>query len=338
MKPSSRLFLLLFIVLTLTACQLLPTVEPAPTLIPEEYIPTAIALTAEALAPENLPPVDTVPPPSPERGGGEPSFTVTPSREAPTLTPPPTQTASDPPPSPTVTYALQNSTEIELPASLPYGEIQILNPGPLSRVVSPIKLHAYLHPGDDDRVRIALYGEDGRLLVRHVLRYSAPPTYKVHLKQDLEFEIPGVAEEGRIEITTQDEFGRVKALTSADVILLSEGAKDINPPADLYEQIILQQPVASTLIQDGVIIVQGFTRQAPQGQLYVELVNFRGGVVGSKIIGVADRELERGYRFFVGEIPYQVGTPSWIRVQVMARDNTMSEVKHLSSVRILVSP
>jgi hypothetical protein len=340
MKCTHRILAILSVVLILgSGCGLIPELEEVPTLIPEEHLPTAIALTAEAL----ILPSPTLQPAGQGGGGsgqGLPTEQIDPpsSTPAPTDRPAPSQTPTRLPPSPTPTYVLKNPAEISLPDSIPYGEIQILNPGPLSRVVSPIRLHAYLNPGEDDRVRVSLYGEDGRLLVRHVLSYSAPPAYKVHLKVDLDFEIPGVAETGRLEISTQDEYGRTDALAATDLILLSEGQSDVNPPLDLYEGIIIQHPIPSALIQDGTIIVQGFTRYAPSDQLYVELVNFRGGVVGSKVIGVSGEELENGYRFFVGEISYQVGTPSWVRVQVTARDGDMSGVQHLSSVRVLVSP
>ena len=330
----------------LSACGLLPTVDPLPTLIPEDHIPTAIALTAEALIAEGGAPPTAVENQAGERDQSSSSGTGQQAQDSqPTVTPTsvqpapsPTLTVTPAAPSPTPTYALKNPAEITLPAEIPYGQIQILNPGPFSKVASPIKLHAYLTPGADDRVRVALYGEDGRLLVRHLLNYSAPPSYKVHLKLDLTFEIPGVAETGRIEITTRDDYGRELALASTDVVLLSEGASSVNPPADLYERIVIQHPVPSALIQGGEVIVQGFTRTAPEGELLVQLVDFRDEVIGAKVIGVAEQELDEGYRFFVGEVPYQLGTPSWIRVQVIARDGVMSGLQHLSSVRVLLSP
>lgn len=327
-----------FFLISGAGCQLLPELEEVPTLIPEEHLPTAIALTAEALTL----PTPTFQPAG-QGGGGAPgdlpeSVLMPSPTPEPSRTPAPSLTPTEFPPTPTPTYILSKPAEIKLPDKIPYGEIQILNPGPLSKVVSPIQVHAYLNPGEDDRVRVALYGEDGRLLVRHVLSYSAPPSYKVHLKVDLEYEISGAAEAGRLEISTRDEYGRTDALATTDLILLSEGQADINPPLDLYEDIIVQHPVPSALIQDGEIIVQGFTRRYPGEQLLVELVNFRGGIVGSKVIGVSREELAEGYRFFMGEIPYQVSTPSWIRVQVTARDGAMSGTQHVSSVRVLVSP
>jgi len=311
-----------------------------PTLMPEDEVPTAIALTAQALVssrptPTLSPPVHS-PTPLPRDGtstadapsvGGGPSASDTET---------PTPIVSTPSPSPT--YALEDLSPTSLPSSLPYGDIQILNPGPLSKVTSPLQLHAYLYPGEDERVRVALYGEDGRLLVRRVVRYRSSPADKVHVKLDLNFEIPGMAETARLEISTKDEYGRLTALSSTDVILLTEGEPDINPPLDLYEKTIIEEPIPNTLIQGGKVIVKGYTRYAERGQLLVEIVNFRGGVVGSKIIGVSENELDLGYHFFAGEVPYQVGSATWVQVQVTARDHRLSGVQHTSSVRVLISP
>lgn len=335
-------FLVFILALTVSGCDLLPEEIIIPTLMPEEELPTAIARTAQALIDAN---------PSPTTNMGSASATPDPAGIATPTAPTDSSPANDPTPepemtptrildtpSPSPTYALEDLSPTAMPDSLPYGVIQIINPGPLSKVTSPLQFHAYLFPGEDNRVRIALYGEDGRLLVRKVIRYSSPQENKVHLKRDLHFEISGVAETARLEVSTRDEYGRLTALTSTDVILLTEGDADINPPLNLYEKIIIEEPVPNTLVQGSSLIVKGFTRYADQDQLLVQIVNFRGGVVGSKIIGVSDQELDLGYHFFAGEVPYQVRSATWVQVQVTARDDSLSEVLHTSSVRILLSP
>ncbi len=328
--------------LIVSGCDLLPEEIIIPTMIPEEEIPTAIARTAQALIDTNpRPPSDmetasATPHPAGVTSSANlvdpsPAFDPTPEPQN-----TPTQLVDTPSPSPT--YALEDLSPTAMPDSLPYGDIQIINPGPLSKVTSPLQFHAYLFPGGDDRVRIALYGEDGRLLVRKVIRYNSPQENKVHLKRDLNFEIPGVAETARLEVSTQDEYGRLTALSSTDVILLMEGDADINPPLDLYEKLIIEEPISNTLVQGSSLIVKGYTRYADHGQLLVRIVDFRGGVVGSKIIGVSDQELDLGYHFFAGEVPYQVTSATWVRVQVTAQDDDLSGVLHTSSVRILLSP
>jgi hypothetical protein len=309
--------------------------------MPEEEIPTAIYLTSQALlesTPYPTQPLDG----SPSSNLAGPEATPDPVKSTRGVDQtPPTQEPPTPilvTPSPTATYGLEELSPGSLPDSLPYGTIQILNPGPLSKIISPIRLHAYLLPGTDDKVRVVLYGEDGRVLVQRIIRYDAPPETKVNIKLDLPFEIPGVAETGRLEITTRDEYGRLIALASTDVILLTKGDTDINPPTDLYEKIVVEEPLPNILIQGGRIIVKGYTRCVESDRLYVEIVNYRGDVVGSKFVGISKKELGLGYRFYAGEVPYQVGTGTWVRVQISALDDDLSGITHTSSVRVLISP
>lgn len=330
------------ILLSISGCDLLPEKIVIPTLMPEHEVPTAIALTAQALIDVNAnAPGGAVQnsPPTPTPGAMSTSQSLETTRvpeqaPSPPVTPTPLLDTSKPSP----TFALEDLSPDSLPESIPYGDIQILNPGPLSKVTSPFELHAYLFPGADDRVRVALYGEDGRLLTRKILRYSAPRDMRVHARLDLGFGIPGVAETARVEIVTHDAYGRIQARTSTDLILLAEGSQDINPPLDLYEKIVVEEPVPNALIQGGTMIVKGYTRFTETGQLLVEILDYRGNVVGSKVIGVSDKELERGYHFFAGEVPYQVSVATWVRVQVTARDDALSGVIHTSSVLVLISP
>ena len=114
--------------------------------------------------------------------------------------------------------------------------------------------------------------------------------------------------------------------------------EEIKAILDLYDDLIIQQPIPSTLIQGDILVIQGLTRFAPNDQLIVELINKDGGQVGSGIIDVLEEDLGFGYHPFDGKIPFQVGSSSWIRVQVIAKDGNFSGIQHLSSVEVLVSP
>jgi hypothetical protein len=267
--------------------------------------------------------------------------TQTPSPE-PTLTSLPTQIEEqrDPTntPTPTLAVALDDPRPLTLPNPLPYGEIQLISPGALSRVTSPFNFHAFLNPGESRLVQISLYGKDGQLLVRHQQSYQESSSQRVHLKMNLSFEISGTAEAARLEVSTQDDYGRSAALASTDLILLSSGETDLNPLGDLYENIIIQQPIPSNLIQGEAMLVKGFTRRAPGDQVLVEIYNRGGGLIGSKILEVDPEDLGQGYRFFVGDVPINVASSTWARVQVSARDGRLSGYQHLSSVEVLASP
>jgi hypothetical protein len=308
-------------------CSGFPGILP-PTFIPEEHLPTVIELTAQALVDEGVVQVTPFP-------------TATQSLETPTETPVPT--ATQPPPSPTINLILKSPQPLTLPDPIPSGVIQIIQPGRLSRVDSPFKIHVYFAPPPNEqeekiRYQIFLFGEDGRLLFGLIDDLDDSNGGNIHFNPELSFQIPKEAESARLEIRMLDAYGRTSALSSTDLVLLTDGETDIKPVQDLYENLVIQQPVPSTLIQGGVLILQGITRFAPQDQLLVELINREGELVGSDLLPVSDNNLGSGYKPFEGEIPFQVGSSSWIRVQVSANDQKFSGIQHLSSVEVLVSP
>ncbi len=316
----------------MAGCKGFPGNAP-PTFIPEEHLPTVIELTAQAMVDEGL---VTPPPPAtidPEK------ITPTPDpSETPTETLEPRETTT-----PTIDVILGSPEPLTLPEPLPQAEIQIINPGRLSRVKSPINLHIYLAPPTNEkdvnlRYQVSLYGDDGSLLVRHEFTRDEVSKESSHLLMAINFEITSTAETSRLEIRSLDEYGRVSALTSTELILLKDGDPEIKQILDLLDNLIIQQPIPSTLIQGDLLIIQGFTRYAPADKLLVEIIDRDGSLVGSAEITVSQENLGIGYRPFAGEIPFQVGKSSWVRVQVIARDDKFSGILYLSSVEVLVSP
>ena len=308
---------------------------PRPTFIPEDQIPTVIELTAQAMVDQGM-----VTPP--------PTSTLSPQQL--TATAAPTATSTEPPePSQTLTPTLDvvmgTPEPLSVPDPLPLAEIQIINPGRLSRVLSPFKLHVFLAPQEteiDDPLtyQLILYGDDGRVLLEEPLVVEAEDEDdpNPHQVREVAFNITGSAVSARLEIRSLDSYGRIKSLATTDLVLLSEGEQEIKAIQDLYNNLIIQQPIPSTLIQGDVLIIQGLTRFAPDDQLIVELFNREGGQVGSGVVAVAEEDIGFGYRPFEGEIPFQVGSSSWIRVQVIVRDGNFSDLQYLSSVEVLVSP
>ncbi len=303
-----------------------------PTFIPEEKLPTIIELTAQALVDDGL----VTPPPSSTWSPVQLTANAAPT-ETSTATPQPSISLT-----PTINVVMGTPEPMTLPDPLPQAEIQIINPGRLSRVKSPFNLHVFLAPAQSNTEEfnyfVSLFGDDGRLLVREAITPDGGTAGSSHHVLDIDFDINKSAESARLAISSQDEYGRITAITTTDLILLSAGDVEIKAIQDLFDNLVIQQPIASTLIQGDVLIIQGVTRYAPDDQLIVELINRDGGQVGSGIIPVGKENLGSGYRVFEGEIPYQVGSSSWIRVQVIARDGNFSGIQHLSSVEVLVSP
>ncbi len=333
-----RWLLIAFAAIALTGCTTLFG-TPVPTPYPTEYIPTVIALTVQAgYSPTPTGMVSPTPQvsPSPQASAtpsSRPSHTPTrvespePSATQRLITTPPTATRR---PSRTPTITL---TPTLLPAS-----IQIILPGPASRVVSPLTLQTYLQPGANGRVRIELLGENGNLLYGETTNNLGITEGRVYLSREIEFEIAGVSEIGRLQISTKDSYGRLIALNSVDLILLSVGEADVTSGGDLLDPIIIRQPVANTLIQGGTVTVSGMVRQSSDKPLLVELVDAKGAVVGYRQASVMP-SADGSHTPFLVEVAYTVTGPTWVRLIV--REESTGRIAgtiHLSSVEVLLGP
>lgn len=241
--------------------------------------------------------------------------------------------------SPTATATSRPPKASPTPSStptIPPAEIEILSPGPASKVVSPLMVSAYLMPGAKGNVRIELLGEDGRLLVRKLLNFF--PGVRVRMGAKLDFETPAVAEAGRLQIITEDRYGRVIAMASSDVLLLSIGEDDLNQPGDLLENIVIREPIPNRLVQGGNVIVSGLARVSGNNPLVVEMIGTDGQRVGSsRLVSVAP-DPDGKHSPFVIDVPYSVNKPTWVRLTVSVQDGRIPGVTHLSSVEILLSP
>lgn len=317
-------FLLVF---TLSSACTALTGPEIPTPLPTEYIPTAIALTVAAQGVTVLPPEATqdprtVPPPE------------TPEPEA---SPTPAPTAGEPA-NPTLEAPTQAPTlAVAPPGEFPFGRIQFLSPGPISVVTSPFLMRAYFLPGANGVARIELLGEDGRLLMREVRNYQVQRGARITMGLDVEFEIPGAAEIGRLQITLEDEFDRVMAVGSVDLLLLSAGQADLNPAGDLQEAIVIQEPSPNGLIQGGTLRVSGWARPRTEKPLMIELLTNEGTIVGTRQVAV-EGATNGHHGIFAIDVPYTVSEPTRVRLVVWERGERIPGVAQLSSMEVMLSP
>jgi hypothetical protein len=209
----------------------------------------------------------------------------------------------------------------------------------MSKLASPVQVNASLQPGSSGRVLIELLGEDGRLLVRDLLRYRTEDW--VAIQEELDFGISAVAEAARLQISTDDKQGRIIALMSVDLILLSIGDDDLNPPADLLEAIVIREPLPNILIQGGKVTVTGLARTSGVQPLLIQLIDAKGSVVGYRQANVTmptDSLAANGYATFTAEVPYQVSGATWVRLTVSAFEDRLPGPTHISSMEILLGP
>jgi len=286
------------------------TSSPVPTPYPPEYLPTVIALTADAIAQSFSDSATTTALASDPTG-------------YPTETPEPTLTFT---PAPTYT-----------PTAIPghkLSAIQIQAPGPMSKVVSPINLRMNIIAGDGRRVQVDLYGEDGRLLARTLKRNV--PTSRDGILQTVKitYEIPAAAELGRITISTFDKVGRVTALNSVRVLLLSSGINEINPVGNPSEPIGVVEPSGKDAVAGGVLTVRGDVWPFNLQPVILELIDPEGKSIGLRILTIETIDPQK----FDTTVPYKITESTLARLTIYQDDDRMPGLFYLYSQEVLLNP
>ena len=299
-----KLFYLVLLFTFLAACAA-PTASPIPTPYPPEFLPTVIAQTADAAS----------------LAGTQTAVALTPTIR-PTHTRFPTFTPTTPP-SPTMTdVPWHKSAAIEIQA-----------PGPMSRVISPINLRMNIIAGESEKVQVDLYGEDGRLLSRSV---KTVRTSREGVLQNIKipFEIRATAEVGRITISTQDDVGRLQALKSVRVLMLSSGTNEINPPGNPSEPVGVFSPLAEEAVSGGVVNVRGDLWPYNLQPVILELVGPDGKSIGLRILTVENINPQ----LFETTIPYKVREPTSARLTIYQDDDRINGLFYVYSQAVLLNP
>lgn len=300
-----RTFLLLAALLGFMAGCAAPPASPIPTAYPPEYLPTVVALTADAA----------------NQLGTEVSQALTPT-SFPSETPQPTLS-----PTPRPTF-----TATTIPGHAP-AAIEIAAPGPMSKVVSPITLRMNVVAGASEKVQIDLYGEDGRLLWRQL---KPVPTSGQGVDQQIKipFEIRAAAEVGRITVSTNDKQGRLQALNSVRVLLLSSGTGEINPPGNPSEPVGVFSPLPGKEASGGVVSVRGDVWPFNLNPVILELIGPDGRSMSLRILNITDLNPQ----LFETTLPYDVAEPTLARLTIRQDDDRMDGLFYVYSQEVLLNP
>ena len=211
--------------------------------------------------------------------------------------------------------------------------IQILSPGPMSKVVSPILLRLNVVSGESGTIQIDLYGEDGRLLSRSVKRV-------LHLTDGsyqsirIPFEIRAAAEIGRITISTQDKPGRIQSLNSVRVLMLSSGNSEITPSGSPYEAVGVYSPLEEEPVFGGVLSVRGDVWPLNLQPVIFELIGLDGKSIGLRILTVDHLDPQ----LFETTIPYKVTEPTPARLAIRQDDDRMPGLFYVYSQEVMLNP
>ena len=295
----------------LAACSQLA--ESAPVPVATHSLPTVVALTGQAIFATSNALTQTVP----STETSTPTKTPAPSTAFPTATP---------------TFEA-GFTE--------FAQIHFLSPGPMSSLVSPIKLQLMLVSGESEKVLFDLLGEDGRLLQRILKPVQQFPNGAFR-GVELSFEIRAVSEAGYIRVSTKDKAGRIQALNTMPVLLYSIGSNQINPLGNtIYERIMLEGLQDGDSVFGGVLNLKGRFWPFNDQPVFVELLLPDGKAVGSRILNFNGVETES----FETTVPYKVTEPTLARLTfrqdnplISVPDAELSRNIYVYSMEVLLNP
>lgn len=306
-------FLPAFLLGLLTGCSFLPspTSAPLPTPYPPEYLPTIIAMTAQGA---NQAVTETAFAAAP---AAEPTFTLEPAL--------PSEPVVSPTPLPTFT-----------PTAIPEhrrAAIQILAPGPMSKVISPIQLKMDVIAGNSSTVQIDLFGEDGRLMSRELKRVL-PNQNGTYLFVKIPYEIPGAGELGRLTISTTDKAGRIVAMNSVHVLMLASGGNQVYPAGNPAEAVGVFSPRLSVPASGGVLNVRGDVWPFNLQPVILELLDAEGKSLGLRVVTVNGLSPQ----LFETTIPYEVIEPTPAILSIRQDDDRIAGMFYVYSQEILLNP
>jgi hypothetical protein len=347
---SNRFILVLsaiFFVLLGAGCSGLIAV-PNPGASPISQLPTETGQFIQATdsTPTSYPPNVASPvtgAPSPINDPFPPINTPTPLAYNPSATtsPAPTETTT-PYPTDTPNRRATRTPTITPTPPIPNAGVQFAEPGPMSKVVSPLHLVANLHSVPSGTYRVELWieslreGEEPRLIYRDVQRIISNPVDWVYLDQQIQFELSRVSEFGQLRVSVYDQYDRPVTINSVDLLLLSMGPSSITPSNIRSEPIVIRQPTKNQLIQGGKLIVSGLARPSEDFML-VELVAADGSVAGYRQVFVTPSP-DGGYVEFAVEVPYSVAKGTWVSLRISESGTRITGLEHLSSVEVYLSP
>ena len=220
--------------------------------------------------------------------------------------------------------------------NFPLAAIHIVQPGPGALVTSPVMVEANAIPGADGQVIIQLIGEDGKELAATTQHFATPQGQRVGFVTSLDFQLPGVSEEARLQIYTHDGRGRMQALSSADFVLLSNGNDEPVPEPDPHEHFILVRPAPNGVAKSGTLALSGYIFPVNHQPVIFELLNDRGEKLAEASWTPANSTL--AYQPFSGTLQYAIKSPLWARLVIRQPDVRLPGDSAITSQLVYLNP
>lgn len=252
---------------------------------------------------------------------------------------PPTETSLPPMPEDTIEPTPEPTWEPEAPGprDVPEEAILILEPGPGSRLTSPIHIRGVANPTFEQNLVIRIVQVDGSELALQPTTIGADLGERGPFEAEIHFTI---AEEQNALIQVFDQSARdggIIHLASVGVMLTLDGPADIKPSDPHPEDLHIIQPALGDVLSGGMVHVEGFGIASFEGSLVIQVLDAEGMVIGSHPVIVDSPEMGLPGSFSA-DVTYAAGTEGPGRIIVLDPIPVFDGLSHLASVEITFGP
>jgi hypothetical protein len=248
---------------------------------------------------------------------------------------------TDEPTSPPASQPVSGGTQIPSPApDVPRGTaeaIAILEPGPGSRLTSPVHIAGVADGTFEQTLAIRIVLDDGSLLAEAVTTIEGDMGERGPYAADVPFSLEG---ERNALIQVYDVSARdggILHLNSVGVILMEDGEVDVRDASAEPEAIVIERPAMGERISGGMVHVEGIGIASFEGTLVVEVYDAAGNKVGEQPLIVDAPDMGQPGSFSV-DVAYAVVEEGPGRIVVVDPLPAFDGIGHIASVEVILVP
>lgn len=223
------------------------------------------------------------------------------------------------------------------PEDGPPEAILILEPGPGSRLTSPLRVAGMADSTFEQHLLMRLVLDDGTEIAAGPVIIQSELGARGPFEGELAFTVTG-ERNALIQISSQSaRDGGITHLASVGVTLAPTGPVQVVPAAPHFESIQITGLQPGDTASGGVVHVEGIGRASFEGTLVIEVYDEQGNLIGSMpvIVDAPDMGLAGP---FSADVPYSLAVAGFGRITVVDPLPAFDGLGHIASVEVRLLP
>ena len=142
-----------------------------------------------------------------------------------------------------------------------------------------------------------------------------------------------------LTLSTKDQFDRLIAVSSVDLILLQIGDQLNNPASVTREPYYIIAPRTTDKIAGGVVHVSGWIRPVNEQPVFFQLIDDSNAILGTSVLNVPPGGFGLDHQQFDVDIVYKIDDMTPVRLTIFQNtEGRISGIAALNSLELLLRP